>query len=114
MSTVTEQHIQQYKEEGYCHVKGLIPADLMANAWARVRKIIDHPPMFRKSRVTYEPFKRHRIPLDQIDYTNEVLVEMKPGDGLFFTNYTWHRSEPNRTGKTMAFYAIAYQLKDRV
>ena len=253
MSTVTEQHIQQYRKEGYCHVEGLIPAELMANAWARVREIVDHPPdwktgrfqvlnpeiyratsgdpvpkgiqrpgleeevfatvaehgnmanamagvlggdvelftdqigvkhgwidteqggcsyfhqdswywkidpelgcncwipmqevgknaialsvmprshigwalvphesyyddppMYRKTSVngdeTHEPFKRHRIPLNQIDYSDEVLVKMKPGDGLFFSNYTWHRSEPNRTGNTMAFYAIAYQLKDR-
>jgi len=28
---------------------------------------------------------------------------------LFFTNYTWHRSEPNRTGQTKSYYAIAYQ-----
>ena len=34
---------------------------------------------------------------------------MQPGDGLFFTNYTWHRSEPNGTGKSLCFYAIAYQ-----
>jgi ectoine hydroxylase-related dioxygenase (phytanoyl-CoA dioxygenase family) len=55
-------------------------------------------------------FKRWRIPLDQVDYTNEVLVPMEPGDGLFFSNYTWHRSEPNRTGKNLMAYAIAYQL----
>ena len=60
----------------------------------------------------YAPFKRHRIPLDQIDPTREVLVEMSAGDGLFFSNYTWHRSEPNRTGETMAFYAIAYQRRE--
>ena len=41
----------------------------------------------------------------------EVLLPMAAGDGLFFTNYTWHRSEPNRTGEDRAFYAIAYQVK---
>ena len=56
------------------------------------------------------PFKRLRIPLDQVDYSNEVLVPMEPGDALFFTNYTWHRSEPNRSGEDKCFYAIAYQL----
>lgn len=58
-------------------------------------------------------FQRHRIPQDQIDFSQEHLVPMNPGDGLFFTNYTWHRSEPNRTGKTLCFYAIAYQRTDR-
>ena len=37
---------------------------------------------------------------------------MQAGDGLFFTNYTWHRSEANRSGETKMFYAIAYQLTD--
>ena len=58
----------------------------------------------------YTAFKRFRIPLKNVDFSNEVLISMEPGDGLFFTNYTWHRSEPNRTGKTKSFYAIAYQL----
>ena len=251
MSKVTEQHIQQYREEGYCYVEGVIPRDLMAAAWQRVQEIVecppnwgkgrfqvlnpkeyqasngdpipkgiqrpgleedvfatvaehenlsnamagvlggdvelftdqigvkhgwvdneqggrsyhhqdswywkidpelgcncwipfqdvgkdaialsvmprsqvdwvltphesyfDDPPMFKKVRGegggTFEAFKRHRIPLDEIDSADEVLVEMKAGDGLFFTNYTWHRSEPNRTGETRGFYAIAYQLE---
>lgn len=59
---------------------------------------------------TLEPFKRHRIPLDRVDDSDEVLVEMEPGDAVFFTNYTWHRSEPNYSGKHLAAYAIAYQL----
>ena len=71
----------------------------------------DDPPMGR-SNPTFEPFKRHRIPHDQIDYSNELLVPMEAGDGLFFSNYTWHRSEPNRSGQTKAFYAIAYQRAD--
>ena len=58
----------------------------------------------------FKPFKRHRIPSDQVDASKELLVPMEPGDGLFFTNYTWHRSEPNRTGDTHTFYAIAYQV----
>jgi ectoine hydroxylase-related dioxygenase (phytanoyl-CoA dioxygenase family) len=56
-----------------------------------------------------EPFKRKRIPLDRIDFSKEVLLPMAPGDGLFFTNYTWHRSEKNRSAETKCFYAIAYQ-----
>ncbi len=55
------------------------------------------------------PFKRHRIPLDRVDYSKEILIPMHPGDGLFFTNYTWHRSEKNKTGRTLCFYAIAYK-----
>lgn len=60
-----------------------------------------------------EPFKRLRIPLDKVDFSKEVLIPMRAGDGLFFTNYTWHRSEKNLTGRSMMFYAIAYQRADK-
>jgi hypothetical protein len=58
----------------------------------------------------YQPFHRHRIPLADVDDSDELVIPMQPGDGLFFTNYTWHRSEPNRSGETLMFYAVAYQL----
>ena len=61
---------------------------------------------------TFTPFKRHRIPRETIDYSDEIIFEMEPGDALFFSNYTWHRSEPNRSGETKMFYAIAYKLTD--
>lgn len=69
----------------------------------------DDPSMGRVVDGEFAPFQRHRIPQDAIDLSQEQLVEMSPGDGLFFSNYTWHRSEPNRTGETKAFYAIAWQ-----
>lgn len=68
----------------------------------------DDPPWGRFAE-TFEPFKRHRIVDSYIDHSQEALIPMDAGDGLFFTNYTWHRSEPNRSGETRAFYAIAYQ-----
>lgn len=71
----------------------------------------DDPAMGRMGEAGFEPFKRHRVPQQLVDSSREVLVTTNPGDGLFFTNYTWHRSEPNRSGETRAFYAIAYQLK---
>jgi hypothetical protein len=69
----------------------------------------DDPAMGRVDHGTFTPFQRHRIPADVIDSSQEHLVDMRPGDGLFFSNYTWHRSEPNRSGQTKAFYAIAWQ-----
>ena len=39
----------------------------------------------------------------------EVLVSMAPGDGLFFSNYTWHRAEPNRMDVPKCAYAVAYK-----
>jgi len=57
-----------------------------------------------------EAFKRHRIPLDKIDFSKEILLPMMPGDAAFFTNYTWHRAEPNRSGQHKCAYAIAYRL----
>src|SRR6185436_19113639 len=58
-------------------------------------------------------FQRHRIPLSEIDFSREVLLPMSPGDAAFFTNFTWHRSERNRTGQHKCAYAIAYQRADR-
>ncbi|MCH8292283.1 phytanoyl-CoA dioxygenase family protein [Candidatus Poribacteria bacterium] len=57
-----------------------------------------------------DAFKRWRIPFNQIDFSGEVLLSMSAGDAAFFTNYTWHRSEPNRSGCHKCAYAIAYQL----
>ncbi len=71
----------------------------------------DDPPMGRMDDDGFKPFMRHRVPPDQVDSSREKLIATKPGDGLFFTNYTWHRSEPNRSGRTRAFYAIAYQRR---
>lgn len=69
----------------------------------------DEPSMGRMVDGQFSPFQRHRIAHDVIDSSREHLVDMQPGDGLFFSNYTWHRSEPNRSGVDKAFYAIAWQ-----
>ncbi|NQU09669.1 phytanoyl-CoA dioxygenase family protein [bacterium] len=61
----------------------------------------------------FRPFQRHRIPAAQINFSREVLHPMQPGDALFFTNYTWHRSAPNRTGQDQLYYAIAYERADQ-
>lgn len=66
-------------------------------------------PAYFGARAT-QPFPRLRIPMSKIDFSREVLVPMSPGDGLFFTNFTWHRSEPNYTGESKCFYAVAYRL----
>ena len=60
----------------------------------------------------FTPLRRLRVPLADIDYSDEIVFPMQPGDGLYFTNYTWHRSEPNRTGETRMYYAIAYRLTE--
>ena len=59
-----------------------------------------------------DAFKRWRIPQESFDASDEKLLPMKPGDAAFFTNYTWHRSEPNRSGRDLCAYAIAYQMAD--
>jgi len=70
----------------------------------------DDPNWFACGRDT--PIPRHRIPDRLVDYSKEIVFPMKPGDGLFFGNYTWHRSEPNRSGETKAFYGVAYRRSD--
>lgn len=61
---------------------------------------------------TGNAFTRYRIPFERIDFSQEVLLPMSPGDAAFFTNYTWHRAEPNRSGVDKCAYAIAYQLTE--
>ena len=60
---------------------------------------------------TGEAFSRWRIPTDGVDLSGEVVLPMLPGDAAFFSNYTWHRSEVNRSGEHKTAYAIAYQLR---
>ncbi|MDE3256469.1 MAG: phytanoyl-CoA dioxygenase family protein [Gemmatimonadota bacterium] len=60
---------------------------------------------------TVEAFSRWRIPTDGLDLSGEVVLPMQPGDAAFFSNYTWHRSEVNRSGEHKTAYAIAYQLR---
>lgn len=72
----------------------------------------DEPKAGRIQDGEFKAYQRHRVPLDQVDYSDEKVFPMQPGDGLFFTNYTWHRSEANRSGETKMYYAIAYQLTE--
>ena len=55
-------------------------------------------------------YQRKRIALDAVDDSREDLIPGEPGDAYFFTNYTWHRGEPNLSGVNRGAYAIAYQL----
>ena len=70
----------------------------------------DEPSMH--SGTTLKPYQRHRIPLERVDDSKEVLFTLAPGDGVFFTNFTWHRAEPNHSGEHKFAYAIAYQLAE--
>ena len=44
---VTERHIEDYREEGYCLVEGLIPADQVAAVRQRVEEIVEVKPCER-------------------------------------------------------------------
>src|SRR5712691_8063008 len=57
---------------------------------------------------TGQPFQRLRIPLDQVDFSQEVAEPVKAGGALLFLKYTWHRSDPNRSPQPRRAYAIAY------
>jgi ectoine hydroxylase-related dioxygenase (phytanoyl-CoA dioxygenase family) len=105
---LTPKQCEQYQHEGYTVVRGLIPRDAVAAVQARMMELLDDEPSF-PSATTGHAFQRHRIPFAQIDFSKEVLLPMSPGDGAFFTNYTWHRAEPNRSGVHKCACAIAYQ-----
>ena len=85
----------------------VMPGSHASWALAEHESYYDDPPMGSEIG-GFRPFKRHRIKAELVDFSKEKLIPMQAGDGLFFTNFTWHRSEPNRTGRDMAFYAIAY------
>lgn len=61
---------------------------------------------------SFKALRRHRIPTSAVDFSNEVIIEAEPGDAIFFSNFTWHRSEPNNSGESKEFYAIAYRRSD--
>ncbi len=86
-------------------------ADLRINDIGRMHEqYFDEPSMH--SGTTLKPYQRHRIPLERVDDSKEVLFTLAPGDGVFFTNFTWHRAEPNHSGEHKFAYAIAYQLAE--
>ena len=43
-------YINQYRQQGFCVLEGLIPPALMKAAWQRVQEIIDHPPDWPRER----------------------------------------------------------------
>jgi phytanoyl-CoA hydroxylase len=62
---------------------------------------------------TGQPFQRLRIPLDQVDFSQEVAEPVKAGGALLFLKYSWHRSDPNRSSQPRRAYAIAYHERDQ-
>jgi ectoine hydroxylase-related dioxygenase (phytanoyl-CoA dioxygenase family) len=120
-----------HQDSDYWH----LPPERGANAWIaldevgpeaialavmpgtqKIWQIIPHEEYYDEpslhSAETGRAFKRFRIPFDQIDFSKEVLLPMSHGDAAIFTNYTWHRADPNLSGSDKAAYAIAYQRAD--
>jgi ectoine hydroxylase-related dioxygenase (phytanoyl-CoA dioxygenase family) len=88
----------------------IMPGSHRAWALAEHEAYHDEPAFCRAA--TGEPFTRWRIPRERVDFTREVVLPMAPGDAAFFTNFTWHRAEPNRSGRHLCAYAIAYQRQE--
>jgi phytanoyl-CoA hydroxylase len=88
---------------------GILPGTHRSGTLTPHEQYFDEPSFHDAS--TGTAFQRWRIPSAQVDFSREVVLPMSPGDAAFFSNYTWHRAEPNRTGKDKCAYAIAYVLK---
>ena len=73
-------------------------------------RYFDEPNFYNQR--TGEAFMRWRIPEEKVDRSQEVQLPMEPGDAAYFTNYTWHRADPNASGEHKMAYAIAYQLSN--
>ncbi len=89
---------------------GILPKSQSSWQLIEHERYLDEPNHYRGG--TKEVSPRLRIPTDQIDFRKEVMLPMSVGDAAFFTNYTWHRAEPNRSGNHLIAYAIAYQLSE--
>lgn len=86
---------------------GMLPGSHQSWTLTPHEQYFDEPALF--SARGGPAFQRHRIPFSQVDFSKEVLLPLAPGDAAFFTNYTWHRAEPNKSGQHKCAYAIAYQ-----
>lgn len=58
------------------------------------------------------------IPREKVPRERVVLLEMEPGDGVFFGNLAWHASDPNRSqarrlGMTAVYNSVADQNEGR-
>ena len=88
---------------------GILPGTHLSRTLAVHEEYFDEPSLH--DAVSGDAFKRWRIPDTELDYSREVVLRMSPGDAVFFTNFTWHRAEPNRSGQDKCAYAIAYVLE---
>ena len=88
---------------------GILPGTHLEWTLTPHEKYYDEPNFYAAR--TGEAFTRWRIPTEGMDLSAEVVLPMQPGDAAFFSNYTWHRSEVNRSGRHKTAYAIAYQLR---
>ncbi|MCC6444994.1 MAG: phytanoyl-CoA dioxygenase family protein [Armatimonadetes bacterium] len=88
---------------------GIMPGSHRSWTLTQHEQYFDEPTFH--SAETGKAFQRWRIPFYRVDYSREVLLPMSPGDAAFFTNFTWHRAECNRSGEHKCAYAIAYVLE---
>jgi len=50
----------------------------------------------------------HHLPLEEIDESTGVYLELEPGDIAFFSGYTPHRSGPNRSNRWRRLLYLSY------
>jgi hypothetical protein len=52
--------------------------------------------------------KYHELPLDTVDLSTGVVLNLEPGDIAIFSGYTPHRSAPNRSGVNRRLLYFSY------
>ena len=50
----------------------------------------------------------HEVPLDLIDLSKGVMLDLQPGDVAVFSGFTPHRSSPNRSGESRRLLYLSY------
>jgi len=58
--------------------------------------------------MTPEDGMYHELPLDKIDLSKGIVLELAPGDVAVFSGYTPHRSAPNRSAHSRRLLYLSY------
>jgi ectoine hydroxylase-related dioxygenase (phytanoyl-CoA dioxygenase family) len=66
------------------------------------------PGYHKNGSLSQEDGNYHELPLDRIDETRGVNLELEPGDVAIFGGFTPHRSAPNRSGRWRRQLYLSY------
>ncbi|MFT7244412.1 MAG: hypothetical protein ACI82A_001769 [Candidatus Azotimanducaceae bacterium] len=93
-----QAHLDQWNQEGYLLLKGVLPRELVAEVEQVIDPFID--PL--KQKVTPLGYQCAEAPEEA------VPVQAEPGDIVVFSSLTPHRTDPNLTKDIRKSYIVQY------